>query len=392
MGSSISQVHQGLSGGWNSHLVQSSDSSVLYVLPPGKSDTRIPLDASGEECRPRVDQSPTKGMTCVYTAMNLLRQRIGPNPPENYQEARKVEKCISDHRKGMMKLGSANQLVSMIDGIVTERFKIAKTRNAIQENLKKIEMLVSEIQGKIAQLQDPLAEKLSFIVSQLNQVFGSFCEQTESDDISVYAHRWHREQFRSLNQKSFQKLGYDPQDILQQVVSDILKMAPSQLSDTEKSWFLQGVGLDVLLSWDKVIEKVPTLFDTFFQLAAQEAYGFKKAPWTPSQPIEDLIASLKQHGPHYVGGNYGADCYSKGATVRQQIANRSIYEWSSRDRISDENKIELGSATYSIQLLLLALQLGIMKERGRSIISIRTMAAACKTLSSKKSTLCPMTT
>ena len=86
--------------GWDNLRVRNDNTSVMYILPPGKPDTKTPLVSVEEDLRPRVDlSSAKKGQTCFYYALNLIRTRIGPNPPPEFQEARRIEKCISDCRK-----------------------------------------------------------------------------------------------------------------------------------------------------------------------------------------------------------------------------------------------------------------------------------------------------
>lgn len=342
--------------GWKNLMVRNDDASVLYILPPGKPDTKVPLVSGGEDLRPRVDQSPAKsGHTCFYYALHLIRKRIGPNPAPEYQEARRVEKCISECRKQITQFNieaSWDRLktIKTIVESALQHCKAAPTVNSIKGKRIKIFQAFNTMKSKLGKEFQPVVEIAKGLIND-------FCKQTAHKNIYAYIQNAQMDPYYSIFRKYSAELGCDLKEKYNRNVEDILKVFHPEpfreFSKEARELTLSKCGMSALLSWDQLIKKEPALVDSLFHEAAAEAYGFKKSPWTPYQPIENLIESLKNHGPHCVPGFHGNSWYRNPPTVQQTIEGRSIYGWNPIDRLPESSESIVGSNTRSSHTIII---------------------------------------
>ncbi|MBS0651205.1 MAG: hypothetical protein JSR93_08585 [Verrucomicrobia bacterium] len=329
---------------------------MMYILPPGKPDTTVPLVSVEEDLRPRVDlSSAKKGQTCFYYALNLIRTRIGPNPPPEYQEARRIEKCISDCRKQITQIDivdSWNKLKTVETLVQTalQHCKAAPNANSMKGKRVKIFQALNAMGQKLSTEYKPCLEKAKELIN-------TFCKQSACKNIYTYIQNAQMASYYSIFQKYAAELGCDLKEMHQRHVEDIFKtMFPETyrtLSQEHKAIVLSKLGMKALLLWDELIKNEPSTLDTFFQEAAAEAYGFRKSSWTPYQPIESLIESLKSNGPHCVTGFHGSSWYRSPPAVQQTIEGRSIYGWDSSDRLPESSSSAIGAKSLTSHTIVI---------------------------------------
>lgn len=80
-------------------VLTSSDSRILYHIPPTKPDPALPCTPENFFTRKQVPRPEQKGPTCWYYALAILRPRIGKLPSAEFREARRIEAAISTLRK-----------------------------------------------------------------------------------------------------------------------------------------------------------------------------------------------------------------------------------------------------------------------------------------------------
>lgn len=95
-------------------------SFILYIPPAGKPDPHQPRDPGEVDTRRKIPQSPQKGETCDYYALNLIRQRYGKRPDPSFAEQRRLEHIASAYRKEFTRVG-ASLKVSLASQMLQQR-------------------------------------------------------------------------------------------------------------------------------------------------------------------------------------------------------------------------------------------------------------------------------
>lgn len=333
MAASCSRTSSPFHGSWSKYILQNKDSSVLYSLPPGKPNTKIPLVPGEADLRPRVNQSPPKGPTCFYYAFNLLRDRIGANPPKQYERKREIEAFISSYRYQIEQLHHPHRSPEVAVDSVFKLIKFDKDLHSVKTSLP---MIIQAIHDAIPHLMSGYKDALPDLPAQAASLVQEFCAQTEYGNLDDYIKNIKHSKFIAIHQKFFEVLGIDPKKRYDKFQKENTKVhidsKSMRLSEEMKLYLLEEC-LKQNPAWDIIIQKNPAILGIYSQIAIAEAYGFKEAEWKPSQPISSLFQSLKNHGPLYVGGLFGRSYYAKGPTIRQTIEGRPIYGWAPEDRL-----------------------------------------------------------
>jgi len=245
-----------------------SSSNFSFCPPlPGKPNSRATFDPYSKE-PPRVKQSPQKGETCSYYALQLLRNK---RPAKDQQSA--VEKEISHYRKVITEIDQpflkdfAKELSIIISGPCT------------QKNAEKI--LKSRLKG-IFQDQEKCSNALN-----------TFCNQDKYDDFSHFAENEYLQTLINAHKFFLQKNGISTE-------------SAEAVEPFDAEWILQNVVFEF----------------------SRITYGAKKSSWHPDQPLENLIEQLNRHGPHYVAGKFGQMYYEDPPSeLPTKVEGRSILRW-----------------------------------------------------------------
>ncbi|MBS0652243.1 MAG: hypothetical protein JSR39_01810 [Verrucomicrobia bacterium] len=334
--------------GWQKSILKSDASSLIYSLPSGKPNTKIPLTSGGEDLRPRVDQAPQAGPNCYYYALNMLRKRIGPNPPKEYEQARRIEKCISSYRKEITQLELDFSKNFSLFQIILDSYRLGPDLHSIQQKLPEILAQIELMNRKFLLERNDSLLKIS---SRAATILKGFCGQNEWTNLHEYIQYIKVSKYRAVHDKFFQALGVDPKERYDRNIKDFtnafLDSKKIHLSESDRHDLIIEYS-NMFLSWEEAVRQTPGYLGVYFHLAAADAYGFKQADWTPLEPISSLFEDLKKHGPLYVGGFFGSQYYSKPPTIRQTIEGRSVYGWNSEDRLSEDKfQTELGDFVIS---------------------------------------------
>ncbi|MBS0605599.1 MAG: hypothetical protein JSR57_01505 [Verrucomicrobia bacterium] len=333
MAASCPKTSSPFHGSWNKHLLQDNSSSLLYSLSSGKPNTKIPLVPGESDLRPRVDQSPPKGPTCFYYALNLLRDRIGANPPKEYERKREMEAFISSYRYQIEQLNRPYQNPEIAVDSVFKLIKFDKDLHSVKLSFP---MIIQAIHDAIPLLMSEYKDALPDLPARAASIIQEFCAQTEYGNLDDYIKNIKHSKFIAIHQKFFQVLGIDPKKRYDNLQKENAKAhidsSTIHLSEAENRFLLEEC-LKCTPAWDILIQKNPAILGIYFQIAVAEAYGFKEAEWRTSQTISSLFQTLKNHGPLYVGGLFGNSYYAKEPTIRQIIEGRSIYGWAPEDRL-----------------------------------------------------------
>lgn len=333
MAASCPRTSSPFHGSWSKYILQNKDSSVLYSLPPGKPNTKIPLVPGEADLRPRVNQSPPKGPTCFYYAFNLLRDRIGANPPKEYERKREIEAFISNYRYQIEQLNRPYQNPEIAVDSVFKLIKFDKDLHSVKLSLP---MIIQAIHDAIPLLMSEYKDALPDLPARAASIVQEFCAQTEYGNLDDYIKNIKHSKFIAIHQKFFQVLGIDPKtwydNYQKEYAQAFIDSRGVRFSEADNRFLLDEF-LKSTTAWDIFSQKNPAILGIYSQVAIAEAYGFKKAEWRPSQTISSLFLALKNHGPLYAGGLFGNSYYAKDPTIRQTIEGRSIYGWAPEDRL-----------------------------------------------------------
>ncbi len=259
---------------------------------PGKPG---PYAADGAS-RLRIPQSVQKGETCIYYALQILRneRKIGKYSSRKLPESRFIErldeKAISKYRKSKTKADyKFGPLFSFEKAIKTELDSGSFSREQAACFLRdkdKIDNIVPKHRQKVC---DALT---------------SFCAQNVHHDFSTYLYDQQNQALEKANQQFFEHFDLFPRDCYAE--EELGKKPWKDLSQSE----LSGA-----------------VYQTVFYLM-RSAYGCVQSSWHPEQGIEHLIEQLKAHGPHFMGGQIGRSYYEDAPSVLpQSIEGRPILYW-----------------------------------------------------------------
>lgn len=308
-----------------SYKLVSGISFPFYLLTPGKPDPNVYWE-KGQE-RPRIAQSSQKGPTCLYYAMNLLRERIGKLFSPEYQKARDIEKQCSLFRKNITCLENEKVLIEQV---------IAKIR--VNPNRGQAREILSGLENRsktLSEEEDLSPEDIEDSNTLLNR-FQKFCAQKQSDNLSEYFLDHYKAEYCRIHDQFLKAMGFDPEVMYEnkrkkELLTDFYDKKGISFNQTRESM------LDLLFnkmcpSWKSlsVTDKYSEFVD-FRDSVLLQASGFKETQWNPKQSIEVLIDNLKIHGPLLMSGAVGKIFYEKPPEKVNKVAGRNIYGWKKGD-------------------------------------------------------------
>ncbi len=327
-------------------------STFIYSMPEGKPDVKNhPLTSENAYSRPMVEQKPQKGHSCLFYALNMLRLRIGPNPSPEYQEARKIEKCVSDFRKNLMVLkdkrresgseevnliaffSTSINAIHMLRGIDVDltRAKLIPHRSWVVSTVQEYDRLAAS--SGVAE-----SSKERAFYAKAKALFEQFIQQDQYAALDDFIrHNYSHENIKlcldfvnALTLDS--KRAYD-----ERVRKDARENLALQLgSQVVVSDALVERDIGSILPYEEVQKRADRLNHLAYAEAAK-AMGFQFAPWMPKQTIVDLQECLKKYGPLIVSGRFGGSYYQAPPEQKTVVEGRPIFGWQPKDRRPEPN-------------------------------------------------------
>jgi hypothetical protein len=300
----------------------------FYLLEPGKPDPNVYWER-GEE-RPRIEQSPQKGPTCWYYAMNLLRERIGKLFSPECQKAREIEEKCSLLRKNITHLENERELIVQFLESANEnpnhkwawRILPALERRVIIESEKK-------------DLSPEDIEEMKTLIHRIQR----FCAQMRSDDLSEYFLNYYKKEYCRIQYQFIKTMGFDPavmyKNLRKKQLLNLFKKtyANSRISFDKTKESMLDLAFH---KWCRPWKSLPvtdrcTLFSKFLSSVLLQVYGFKAAKWNPDKSIDEFIDTLKTHGPLLMTGTLGTPFHEKPPEKTREVGGRNIYGWREED-------------------------------------------------------------
>lgn len=275
-----------------------SQTTSFFCIPlPGKPN---PMEAISNQPRSRVKQSGQKGDTCVYYALQILRDenRIGKNCPPEKLEKREIEKKVSQLRKNITKIPafrSDDIVLDFAENINNSLPKNVCTKGSAQKILLKINNLFN-----------PGHEESKKLASD---ALKSFISQNEFDDFLPFAIHEH-------DRKYYEKMIEAYNSFLQEFSSNI---------KLNENYFLNLLGIksENLKLFEKCFIKQMVAHSLICDL-----YEMKKSSWHPNQPISCLVRQLELHGPHFIYGSMGPSFYEEPPIeLDTKVEGRTVFAW-----------------------------------------------------------------
>jgi len=274
-------------------LLVSTPDLVFCPPPPGKPDPRAPIDPQLRKPRRRVVQAPQKEDTCWYYAIQLIRFKIGKNPPPSLKGARAEEQLASSFRKTMTRI---------------DRFwssKIGFTEDIMEK------MGIDSFTKIHASQFLSHTGKMNALKREMVPFLQTFCKQDRYKDLY-----------------SFAKMSYE--DALIEAREGFLKRSGA----SHKEFCAQFSSIAAQFSQENTVlfqmstTQERALLGTHCTQVIARKLGLKVSPWHPTQSIEQLATQLRRKGPHVVGGHFGLDYYEKlPFKLAEQVAGRSVWGW-----------------------------------------------------------------
>lgn len=322
-------------------ILKTDSTTLIYSLAQGKPDTQFPLIRDQVDNRPRVAQSPQKGPSCYYYAMNMLRERIGANSPD-YAAERTIEKKCSDFRKECSTSFNAESDYDTVQQLVEKICEGTKLAQ-VKEKLHIILHCINNI-GKV----DSKLEEEFFRVTP---IFEEFCGQDRIVDILEFAKSKLLSTEIRTHMVFLNDMGIDPKALYQEdIKKEVCQRFAQELKDKSPEFidgFIEYSLANQFPSWETHSAQYPGIYNLFVIKAMADAYGFQVASWSPLEPISALRECLKTNGPLFVGGAFGRNKYSVDATIMQEVGGRSIFGWKSTDRKPEGKKPILGTKSFT---------------------------------------------
>lgn len=257
--------------------------------PPGKPDSKKLPDSTSKQ-RPRIVQSPQKGDTCMYYALQILRNERKPiNHPQapSHLQPSAAEKSISKYRKIQTRI---DQYFPMDNA----RFLAGRTASGVFTQTDALSFMVKHLHRK----------DLKEVLDSLYNALTIFCEQDEDDDFFHFMEELHSQ-----------------------------KIMQARLS------LLKENGITLPFHATKDVKRLQFAIENQVKCLMAYIYKVRKSPWHPLQPIEKLIENLNLYGPHLVIGKFGQNFYQTEAIkLPETIAGRTILGWPGHVTRINENE------------------------------------------------------
>lgn len=245
--------------------------------------------SSDAKTRFRVSQSPQKGETCGYYALQILRdqKKIGKHGLDSQAEDRLKEKAISELRKAHTKLDRKFQAELQLATGLIQDFSGHCTKKDAQE------ILDYHLSSIFPKYRKALAETLR-----------SFCAQSECDDFLEYVQERYGKARLDVDLHFLETFKLPPEKWEKPVAKGL------------KPW-------EDKTMWERAAYLAMMTF-----LVSAEAYGCKYSFWHPNHQIDGLIEQLNLSGPHLVIGEIGKSYYvDPPSPFRKKMEGRSVFYW-----------------------------------------------------------------
>lgn len=275
--------------------IASNNSLILYQVEPGKPNPQ-------GEMQGRVVQTAMKGGVNWYYTLNFLRNRIGKGHSEELKSEREIEQFFSSYRKKMTAF--YDEMPSACNQLEHPTVKDAFVGITHQKAFEMLNDWDNSPIGRIDKHCAPLEENYV----GMKEMCAAFATDPK--------------EFTNLYDYLVDYRIKGPADA-NEVLAHFGLTAEGWYNDKMKERF------DGALPWEELNDSLKQTFPKAMatQLAA-EKYGLKIAEWKPTQPFEDLIASLKEHGPHYVQATMGSRLYTiPPFCLKDKIGERNIWGW-----------------------------------------------------------------
>ena len=263
---------------------------VFCPPPPGKPNPNEPPNPA--KTRSRVVQAPQKGHTCLYYALQILRneKRIGKCALESQTEEREREKALSAHRKQISKIDETSQpLIAFAKE--TEDFFGQKCNRSLAQDL---------LNRRAVATQDEHLQRCA-------EALKAFCAQDACDDFVAYTENERFRASHAVHKQFFKERKASLKSLIKGICEKALNKNWKELNILEKS----------------------CLADYLIYSYSMQTYGLKKSAWHPELPIEDLIKHLHLYGPHVMRGRFGQAYYEDDPEEFKQIEARTVFRWPS---------------------------------------------------------------
>lgn len=266
-------------------ILERTDHSILYELPPGKPDPKQPC-VKGLESRDRVYQTSNKGPNCYYYALNMIRRRIGKNPAQEFHQERRIEKLCSEWRKTIQKLDDSFPI-----SIVALSIQDVKSNFEKWDKSTVAQILKNQVFDPMWGFQHEQSGKL---------MMQAFTEQEEHANFYAFV----------LAERGKLAMGLN--------IDFLRKTAPEIIEQIEKGYASRRSSL---------VTKAD-LYQATTRDCLPDFYNLRFSVWQPDSGIEGLISELKASGPLVVLGKFGRDLYAEEPVkLSNPIADRDIYGW-----------------------------------------------------------------
>jgi hypothetical protein len=257
--------------------------------PPGKPDSKKLPDSTSKQ-RPRIVQSPQKGDTCMYYALQILRNEKKPikNPEAPRQlQPTAAEKSISKYRKIQTR-------IDQYFPVDNAKFLAERTASGVFTQTDALSFMVKHLSRK----------DLKEVLDSLYNALTIFCEQDEDDDFFHFIEELHSQKIMQARLSLLEENG--------------ITLPLHEIKDTKRRQLAVEDQVKCLMTY---------------------VYKAQKSPWHPSQPIEKLIENLNLYGPHLVIGKFGQNFYQTNAIkLPETIAGRTILGWPEHVTRINENE------------------------------------------------------
>lgn len=283
-------------------IIDSNAGLVLYQVAPGKPDQKDQAVREGE-MRGRVVQTALKGGVNWYYTMNFIRKRIGKNHAEDLRSERQNEAFFSAFRKKKTRFyDEMPSVCNQLDSAQIQNLLRGVTQPLNRANLR-------DWDQSILGLLDKEMEGLEEGYVGLKGSSVAF----------------------AADSKGFTNLYDYLLDYRMNEHSQCVAGALAQLGIEPKRWYEEKIlaYLPGGPAWERITEEFKKHYSQgMIVLLAAEKYGLKYASWRPSDPIERLIESIRDNGPHHVGTTLNSRSYKSAPfCLKDKIGGRKIYGW-----------------------------------------------------------------
>lgn len=238
----------------------------------------------------RIERASQKFSDCGYRALQILRddQKIGKNFTDAQREERQVEVIISNHKKSRHKIDST-----------------------LKEHVFFAESLTQQLRGMCSTIDREFAFRLlgdmdnQEMPAEKNAIakeaLKSYCSQNGYNDFLKFTKDSYSLAMIKIHENLLTALGFQTDEL----------------------------NCNLPICWkDLTIFQKRCYLGAWATKKSALAYGCQQSSWNPGQPIESLVNTLKDHGPHMVTGKLGQAYYKKNPTLsKNKIEGRHLYFW-----------------------------------------------------------------